>query len=141
METVSAHPPYAEGFEKRPDTPFGQVVGEALGDELYSLTLVAGSGRDLPFAYRGDFDTVEALPQPPEDSLEAALLASGHDAAFLDLKSDGSTEFCTSGLEPGSWLELDWRQVYDGVLYLREMRPMTVGRPMETSSRRPPPAK
>ncbi|HEX7003848.1 MAG TPA: erythromycin esterase family protein [Trueperaceae bacterium] len=124
---------YQETLEKHPDIPLGEVAAGAIGDELYSLTLIAGNGSELPNAYRGDYQTSRPLPPAPQDTLEALLLHSQAEAAFVNLREQPTQTFSISGLEPAKWLHLNWARVFDGVLFLREMKPLQENKRSETT--------
>jgi erythromycin esterase len=116
----NADPLYARQFDTNPDTIMGQVLAAELGDDVYSLALVAGRGRSRPNAHAGD-DTFAPLPPPVPGSLEESLLATDADAAFIDLRSSPDARFLLRGLERGRSYDLAWSEVFDGILYQREM--------------------
>jgi erythromycin esterase len=116
----NADPLYAREFDKHPDTIMGQILAGELGEDLYSLALVAARGRSRPNAHAGD-DTFAPLPPPVPGSLEEFLLDTGVGAAFINLRSSPGARFVLRGLERGRSYKLKWAEVFDGILYQREM--------------------
>ena len=114
------HPEYAREFEEYPDTPLGEVAVRELGDEVRSVALVAGRGWYSPEAWRGDTVTRAAVPVPPPESLEDAMLERGLEMAYLDLWHEPET-FTMHGTEHGVAVDAPWGRAFDGVIYIREM--------------------
>jgi erythromycin esterase len=66
-------------------------------------------------------DTLAPLPPPVPGSLEESLLDAGADAAFIDLRGSPDARFLLRGLERGRSYDLSWAEVFDGILFQREM--------------------
>lgn len=120
----ASHPEYAREREKYPDTPLGEVAVRELGDEVRSIALVAGRGWYSPNAWSGDTVTRAEIVAPPVESLESALLARDLECGFLDL-TNTTKSFVMCGTEHGVPIEARWGNVFDGVIYIKEMTGLT----------------
>jgi erythromycin esterase len=102
--------------------PAGAVAHAALGDELYTVGVIA---------YQGQFATVfrerpEELLRPTEGSLEDLLHRTGLAHAFLDLRRAGRLPQWLGGpliARPIGYKEMrvQWPEVFDGLLFLDRM--------------------
>ncbi len=110
------------------DTLLGEVVAQALGDAVYVLGIVSGGGSYSPYAYRGDFTTTEPTAAPAPDSLEERLCAAGFARAFIDLRNAPTSgqAFVMSGVEHNHPKLLPWSEVFDGMVFMREMTGLNV---------------
>lgn len=123
-----AHPVYADGF---PESTMGHEAARQLGDRMYVLPVIAAEGvhgKDTWIGY--PYHVVRDQIDRPE--LEALIMATGYDPAFLDLRAvRGSWNDVFGGPLIGRGLdrfipwEAAWSQHADGLLYLREMTPST----------------
>lgn len=124
VEIDRRHPPYASERRKYPDTPLGEVAAREVDGTVVSYALVAGQGWRSPNAWSGDVATRADLAEPPVNSLEDALLSKGYQYAFLDLKRVPG-RFTMSGTEHDTPINANWSQVFDGVLFMRNMTGLT----------------
>lgn len=111
------------------DTLLGEAVARALGDTVYTLGIVSGGGSYSPYAYRGDFTTTEPTAAPAPDSLEERLCAAGFARAFVDLRSTRTSgqAFVMSGVEHNRPKLLPWGEIFDGMVFIREMTGLNTG--------------
>ena len=105
----------------------GHVAWRALGSQIYNIAFNSYEGE----SGWTDHGSPSRLERPLSGSLEALWADTAHQVAFLDLRD----------LAPGgewlrapvsSWLvrreetlTVDWSQIFDGILFLRTMRPST----------------
>lgn len=116
--------------------PMGDLVYEALGDAVYTIGFTAYDG-EIGYPREGERGRPRPIGPAPAGSLDALLHATGHDAAFLDLRD----------IRPGgAWLHeplvsrpmgyapmrAPWPEVMDGVLFVDVMTPSTM-RPPHTA--------
>lgn len=101
----------------------GRHLKAALSEDLYSIGFVASGGQ---WSWLGQ-PPVDFEPAP-EDSLEAILSRSGMKYGFLDLKRKGVLSRPLPGYmnrQNGQLRTLDWPKTFDGLIYIREMKPRT----------------
>jgi erythromycin esterase len=102
--------------------PAGAVARAALGEEIYTVAVLAYQGR---FAKISD-PTPEELLRPTEGSLEDLFHRTGLPHAFLDLSRAARLPRWLRGAtiaRPIGYKEMRarWREVYDGILFLDRM--------------------
>lgn len=121
-ELVVENPP-SFGLPLPQDTLLGEVVAREFSGSVYSLGLISGGGTYHPYTYRGDHETVETVEPPAPDSLEVRLWAEGRPTAFVDFRKMENLEqpFVMSGVEHNRPRRLPWAEVFDGVVFIREM--------------------
>ncbi|WP_236647157.1 erythromycin esterase family protein [Hymenobacter busanensis] len=109
-----------EGFadaELRSYRPMGQAVKAALGpDAVYVLGTLAGSGSYQNFGE-------QQVPTPAAGSLEADLLAQGHNYAFVSLKHDLPGRQLTTYAFEYKPVTGPWSETVDGFLFLKTVNP------------------
>jgi len=118
--------------------PAGAVAHAALGNELYTVGVLAYQGR-FATVFR---DRPEELLRPTEGSLEDLLHRTGLAHAFLDLRRSGrAPEWLRAPLiaRPIGYKEMRarWHEVFDGVVFLDRMEVserMSEGVPTDHSS-------
>jgi erythromycin esterase-like protein len=100
--------------------PMGQAVKAALGnDAVYVLSTLAGGGTH-GFGYWGKHHTV---PPPAPGTLEADLLAQGHDYSFVSLKHNAPGRRLTTYAFEFTPLSGPWSEAVDGFLFLKSVNP------------------
>ena len=103
--------------------PMGAVARRELGDELYSVAVVAYQGQ-----YQGRGRPIELL-RPSAGSLEDLLHRTGLPYAFLDLSGTGRPGWLRNPMiaRPIGYMEMKapWNRVFDAVLFLDRMAPTT----------------
>jgi pimeloyl-ACP methyl ester carboxylesterase len=100
--------------------PAGAVARAELGDELYTVAVLAYQG-EYGTAFRQE--PAEALMRPSKGSLEDLFHETGLDYAFLDLsRADRLPRWLRGRLiaRPIGYQEMraSWREVFDGILFL-----------------------
>lgn len=107
-----------------------RIVGNELKNDLFSIGIVA-SGGQWAWPGRPPADFIAA----PEDTIESQIAKLGHDFAFVNLR--GATLIPDHPLNkpqkllmnrqqyPKRALNMIWPQGYDGLLYIRDMKPRT----------------
>ncbi len=100
--------------------PAGAVARAALGEELYTVAVLAHHGQTV--VRRGPIE----LLQPTAGSLEDLLHRTGHAHAFLDLSRSARLPRWLRGptiSRPLGYKEMRarWREVFDGILFLDRM--------------------
>lgn len=122
-------------YAPTPDVPYpydrllGDGVSQALGEAVYALGFVVGGGTYLPYAAQGNYTTSNPLDRPSLDSLEGQLLATtDFSHAFVALRGTATVHepFTMSGVEPNYPSTLPWGQVFDGVVFIREVAGLTL---------------
>jgi erythromycin esterase len=106
-------------------TVMGDVVWKALGNQIYTLGFTAYDGS---YGYWGG--TPQTLGQPSENSLEDLMYKAGLNYAIVDfqhLDSSGSwlQEKMATWAIYYSELRADWTQIYDGIMFIKDMTPST----------------
>jgi erythromycin esterase len=114
--------------------PMGQIVAEALGNEMYTIGFTASDGMAGTI-----FEDPWPLNAPADGSLEDLLSQTSLDQLFVDylgIKDDGA--WLRERIEswPLGYMEMvaDWTQIMDGVIYTRTMTPSTRVTAREESS-------
>lgn len=110
--------------------PMGEVLFDSLGQDLYSIGFTSSEGSYATLNYDQELGEWQFVPEVFESvdslSLEYQLEQTGHPYAFLNFKN-----------ESDPWLNVDrrirvWRpdyvrgklpEIYDGIFYIREMKP------------------
>lgn len=106
-----------------PLVPMGEHVWKEFGEQVYSVAFTAFDGYT---GWAGQRAT--ELPAAPRDSLEELWNATSHRRAFLDLRKlpDGGdwlkAPFAARALV-GETAVADWSKMFDGLVFLRTMRP------------------
>jgi erythromycin esterase len=122
--------------DARPPGPMGRFLRQELGQQLYTLGLLAYGGS---FGAAGE--EPEPLPPTPPDSIESLLHAAGHRIAFVDLRALPAghelRQYRPARFYFHEPATTDWARVYDGLLYLDEMHPSV---PLPAARPGPPPA-
>lgn len=111
------------GQEKRRDFN-DTLLGEKTAAHLpgvCSLGFLSTEGWYHPKAYVGDLEERRELDQPPPDSLEAHLLDTGLEHAFLDLRTLPTEPFTMSSIGHHDPTEACWADAYDGLFLVRTM--------------------
>lgn len=113
--------------------PMGQVALELMGDDIYSIGVLAYSGRSR--RVNRDFAIpVKAMP----GSLEELLHLTGHKYLFIDLKHTPQDHWLRQELVAGAFgyspMRGDWSAVFDAFIFIDEMLPAT---PVRRSSPSP----
>ncbi|TGE13089.1 erythromycin esterase family protein [Hymenobacter elongatus] len=100
--------------------PMGRAVKAALGnDAVYILGTLAGGG-----THRfGAWGQLEKVPAPAPGTLEAELLASGQEYAYVSLKHAAPGRVLTTYAFEYKALSGPWSEVVDGFLYLKTVNP------------------
>lgn len=97
--------------------PMGAHIRQAFGDAAYVLAFTGGGGKIGSWARRTETD----IGTPPENSLEAELLATEHAYAFTPLApSEERRVSWMLGYQP---MPAYWDRAVDGVFFIREMTP------------------
>lgn len=101
--------------------PMGRLVKEALGNEAYALGFVAYDGT---YGRAGDTARRYPVPTPPPGSVEAAFQQQGCPVGFVNLRGSSAGSYYAA---PLGYLPLrgPWEQVFDGLFFVRTMRPTT----------------
>jgi len=103
--------------------PMGAVARRELGDELYSVAILAYQGQ-----YQGRGQPIQLL-RPTDGSLEDLLHRTGLPYAFLDLSRAGRPAWLRNPMiaRPIGYKEMKapWNVVFDAVLFLDRMAPTT----------------
>ncbi|GAB2964401.1 hypothetical protein GCM10027048_37310 [Hymenobacter coalescens] len=100
--------------------PMGRAVKAALGpDAVYVLGTLAGGGTH-GFLGMGGYQPV---PPPAPGTLEAELLATGHEYGFVSLKHAAAGRRLTTYAFEYQPLSGPWSEVVDGFLFLRAVNP------------------
>ncbi|QIX61185.1 hypothetical protein HER32_08320 [Hymenobacter sp. BT18] len=100
--------------------PMGRAVKAALGeDAVYVLGTLAGGGTH-GFLGMGGYQTV---PVPAAGTLEAELLATGQEYAFVSLKHDAPGKVLTTYAFEYKPQTGPWSEVVDGFLFLKSVNP------------------
>lgn len=108
--------------------PMGELVRRRFGTSAIALGLVSASGRSSCC----ERERTQGLDPAPPGSLEAMLEATGHKYALLDLRAmrramPGETML---GRPQGhGFYVVDWPEILDGVVFLREMTTLTPAAP------------
>lgn len=111
----------------------GRLVKRALGRSLYSIGVVAGGG-----SWRWLNNGPITFAAPSAGSLESELLKSPYASGFLNLsrlpKNDPLRKPMRGFIsrQQGEEAQPVWPDVFDGLLYLREMKPRT---PLEEAAK------
>ncbi|MCC2548912.1 erythromycin esterase family protein [Hymenobacter sp. BT175] len=109
-----------QNAEIREYRPMGRAVKAALGDDaVYVLGTLAGGGT---YGF-GCCGKPRSVPAPAPGSLEAALLAQGHEYSFLSLKHDARDLVLTTSAFQYGPLTGRWSEVVDGFLFLKSVNP------------------
>lgn len=106
----------------------GRIVKEKFGTQMYSIGFVASGGK---WSWMGN-PTIPFVPSE-KGSLEYTLGQSGHDLGFLDLATARSDPKDSLNLPISGYInrqngQLDshiWPKVFDGLIYIRDMKPRT----------------
>ncbi len=99
--------------------PMGRAVKQALGeDAVYVLGTLAGGGTH-GFSNIG----YQPVPAPTAGTLEADLLATGQELAFVSLKHDAPNKTLTTYAFDYQPITGPWSKVVDGFLYLKTVNP------------------
>lgn len=113
--TSAALEPIAQGL-----VPTGRFLREALGDDYYAIGLTAAGGHHGTYL---QLDSTE-IPAPTSGSFEAEFAATGYEYGFADLRPASPTSVPSTARILGlTDLRGDWRASFDGVLFVRTMRP------------------
>lgn len=103
--------------------PMGAVARRELGDQLYSVAVLAYQGQ-----YQGRGQPIEIL-RPSDGSLEDLLHRTGLPYAFLDLSGTGHPGWLRNPMlaRPMGYksMKAPWNLVFDAVLFLDRMAPTT----------------
>jgi erythromycin esterase-like protein len=104
--------------------PMGHVARQLLGSDYYSFMMTAYKGRaGNPFRNAADIGRASA------DSLEGLLNRAGYRYAFVDFRSLGQESWLRGKIEARplgyARMEARWPEVFDAVLFTRDMFPST----------------
>ncbi|MBG8553114.1 erythromycin esterase family protein [Hymenobacter guriensis] len=123
------HPPEPGSEEDAPSlretlagfVPMGQALKAQLGGAVYSIGFTAYGGT---YGNQAMPNSLSAVLTPPKGSLEQAFEDRGCLLGFVDLRASADAAFYAS---PLGYLPLlgRWKQVFDGMLFTRDMRPTT----------------
>lgn len=109
-------------FNSEKNVVMGNILARALGNNLYSIAIISGSGQYTDFAYNQMLKDIEVHP----DSFEAMLMKSGVNFGFISLKENNipmpSNGFYLSGLNHYSFRG-QWNYVFDSLFFIRRMTP------------------
>lgn len=118
---VAKHTALIVGQEKRRDFR-DTILGEKAAARLpgvCSLGFFSAEGWYHPKAYVGDLGERRKLDLPLPDSLEAHLLATGLEHAFLDLRAPPTEAFTMSSVGHHDPTEAPWADAFDGMFFIR----------------------
>ncbi|WP_055562513.1 erythromycin esterase family protein [Hymenobacter sp. AT01-02] len=117
---LAARTELLQDAELRKYKPMGRAVKAALGpDAVYVLGTLAGGGT-YGFGYWGKHKQV---PTPAAGTLEAELLAQGHDYSFVSLKRAAPGRQLTTYAFEYAPITGPWSEVVDGFLFLKTVNP------------------
>lgn len=109
----------------------GQLVRVPLGDQVYSLALLAGDGAYGPLPSPAT-QPIRPLVAPPPESWGGLFLATGKPITFLDLRPEpvdvnNSWVYGARLARALNYqlLQAQWGNVFDGFFYVSTMRPST----------------
>ena len=102
----------------------GDVIGQNLGNEIYSIAFICGRGFYTNWAENSEAIPILS-PLKTKNSLEKALYGTNNSECFIDFHSTNiSAPFFMAG--HGHYPRLgQWDKVFDGVFFIREMTPST----------------
>jgi erythromycin esterase len=105
-------------------TPMGGHVARALGNDVYSIGFIASGG-----VIGAPSQSAVTLPKPDRESLEGLFRETGLQLAFLDLRvATPTSAWLSQPMDAGPFGYLPrravWPQVFDGFIYVRDMRPL-----------------
>lgn len=109
-------PSEREGFH---DTLLGEKAAHLGG--VCSLGFLSAEGWYHPKAFVGNLEERRELDPPAPESLEAHLLSTGLERAFLDLRAPPAEPFTMSSVGHHSPVEARWARAYDGLFFVRAM--------------------
>lgn len=103
----------------------GQNVYEKLKDKFYNIGFVSYGGNTWSLY---DPELKFEIPQPRQNSLEDLLSKNNYDYLFMNFKSvkDNSLkEKRIASVANYEELNANWNELYDGIFYIKEMKPST----------------
>lgn len=110
-------------FENAKAVAMGDYLSELMDDNIYSIGIVSYRGvRSLP---DDNFRNIEMKPRS-KGSIESFLNTSGFDYSFVNFQScDTKSKFKMAGFFHYE-LVGNWTRVFDGLLFIKQMTPITL---------------
>lgn len=122
---IMADPLYPAILQKRPYAgPMGSHLKRELGTSLYTIASLTHSGQ---YAYAGE--KPEPVPLPAAGSIEDLLHSNGRPYQFLDFRTLPPDSVFRKPLVASFYMyepsTADWPRIYDAVLFIDVMKPVT----------------
>lgn len=114
--------------------PMGKILKDKFKNRLYSLAFTSYQGN---YGIENDSSLLFQILPPPEKSIEAALTKKDVDYAFVDYRNNDLPQFFYSS--PLGYLPVRarWEQIYDGMVFIKEMQPLTLQNHQHAQSAEP----
>lgn len=114
--------PKQKYFDPSLKTTMGDLVYKQMKDKVYILGVVTGAGKYTDFVYKSEHREIKLAA----GSIEELLLKTNCSFGFLPFKSTGDNQgqFLMSGVSHYPF-KGNWNEVFDGILFIRNMTPST----------------